>query len=650
MAVVQIPNLPASIALNGNEPLEIVQSGQSRRCSVQQIANLGVTVTSSQIVENISNLRSLSIQTKTPMFIEGYYNKGDGGGGYFYGIDGRAPGTYVDNGGTIIVPIGGDGGSAWIRFDSEDLSVKYFGAVGDGITDDTSSINNALYSGAGGSVYIPEGNYKISGTLNVYPSTTLFGVGACDDLIPLAGGSNISVTHTSSVGVLLGRGATINGLNFWYPNQVTTTSPIVYDYTIASNTSDSYQGGNNAGITIENIVIHNAYNGILLNGDYTDGSPNTGAVIINKVRMYAINIGYNLVTTASEINVSDCVCSPLFWSASTNQPIRSWVINNGTACWLNSSGQGAQFSNCTFFGHRRGIYLYNPLVPSLSRAQNNFMKVTGCIFDGLKTCIEVTDKFGFGGALFTGCMFLAKNPYDPSVNDCIAFYSNNSSNLNYVQFNGCFWGGAAGNHVYINNDPLTTAYSWYQFTGNIFFTANAYNSAGSYYNIYVNSVKSSVLISGCQFQNVYQSSVTKIKIVSVEALNVTNCDIFDGLGLPFDVASSSSRIEIKGNTVRSYINGIWPSTPSTVNAIASATNVSLGESDVGIYIINGSVQIESIYPSWPGRIATLKFTNSPLIVNGNNLKLSANFSATNNDTLSIICDGTNWYEISRSVN
>jgi hypothetical protein len=37
---VQIPNLPVAVALSGAEEIEIVQSGQSRRATTQQIANL----------------------------------------------------------------------------------------------------------------------------------------------------------------------------------------------------------------------------------------------------------------------------------------------------------------------------------------------------------------------------------------------------------------------------------------------------------------------------------------------------------------------------------------------------------------------------------------------------------------------------------
>jgi hypothetical protein len=40
---------------------------------------------------------------------------GDIGAGFFVGSTGQAPGTYVDNGRTIIVPTAGDGSAAWLR-------------------------------------------------------------------------------------------------------------------------------------------------------------------------------------------------------------------------------------------------------------------------------------------------------------------------------------------------------------------------------------------------------------------------------------------------------------------------------------------------------------------------------------------------------
>ena len=58
---------------------------------------------------------------------------------------------------------------------SDLISVKDFGAVGDGLTDDTNAILNAL--SAADSVFIPEGEYLISATIQLTARQSIFGAG-----------------------------------------------------------------------------------------------------------------------------------------------------------------------------------------------------------------------------------------------------------------------------------------------------------------------------------------------------------------------------------------------------------------------------------------------------------------------------------------
>lgn len=58
---------------------------------------------------------------------------------------------------------------------SDMLSVKDFGAVGDGLANDTLAIQNALQ--AGESVYFPEGNYLVSATIRLNQYQSLIGAG-----------------------------------------------------------------------------------------------------------------------------------------------------------------------------------------------------------------------------------------------------------------------------------------------------------------------------------------------------------------------------------------------------------------------------------------------------------------------------------------
>ena len=57
----------------------------------------------------------------------------------------------------------------------ESVSVKDFGAVGDGVSDDTAAIQAALDSGAYASVYMPPGTYRVTATINITKQNTLTG-------------------------------------------------------------------------------------------------------------------------------------------------------------------------------------------------------------------------------------------------------------------------------------------------------------------------------------------------------------------------------------------------------------------------------------------------------------------------------------------
>lgn len=60
--------------------------------------------------------------------------------------------------------------------------------------------------------------------------------------------------------------------------------------------------------------------------------------------------------------------------------------------------------------------------------------------------------------------------------------------------------------------------------------------------------------------------------------------------------------------------------------------------------------ITAIEPRIAGRRVTLIAKTQFNLVDGGNLKLAGNFSGSQSRTITLVCDGTNWYEISRSLN
>lgn len=81
------------------------------------------------------------------------------GGGQFRAV--LSGGTYTDNNGTIIKTTGG---AAWLRIGADIVNPLMFGAIGDGVTDDATAINNMLATNSPASNLISR-TYAISGTI-----------------------------------------------------------------------------------------------------------------------------------------------------------------------------------------------------------------------------------------------------------------------------------------------------------------------------------------------------------------------------------------------------------------------------------------------------------------------------------------------------
>ncbi|WP_438451852.1 hypothetical protein, partial [Listeria monocytogenes] len=85
---------------------------------------------------SIAMLRLVSKLFATDVFVVGYHEAGDGGGGAYY-LD-PSDHSSDDNSGTVIVAF--DGGR-WKRAKTLPIGPETFGAVGDGIADDTAAWN-----------------------------------------------------------------------------------------------------------------------------------------------------------------------------------------------------------------------------------------------------------------------------------------------------------------------------------------------------------------------------------------------------------------------------------------------------------------------------------------------------------------------------
>jgi len=117
-------------------------------------------------VISVSDLSSTAPVGNETVTVLGYYTAGDGGGGIFYW---EATGTA--NGGTVF-PAPVSSGGVWKRLYSGSVNARWFGAKGDGATDDFAAINTAQQFG---DVFLPKGDYLMNGPLTL--TTKIVGEG-----------------------------------------------------------------------------------------------------------------------------------------------------------------------------------------------------------------------------------------------------------------------------------------------------------------------------------------------------------------------------------------------------------------------------------------------------------------------------------------
>lgn len=95
-------------------------------------------------------------------------------------------------------------------------------------------------------------------------------------------------------------------------------------------------------------------------------------------------------------------------------------------------------------------------------------------------------------------------------------------------------------------------------------------------------------------------------------------------------------------------HGHMPPPQAATVASASTLTLPLGASVVTVTGTTGITNITATGRS--GQVVTLIFQGALTVTDGGNLRLAGNFTTTADDTLTLACNGTNWYECSRSAN
>ena len=295
----------------------------------------------------------------------------------------------------------------------ETVSVKDFGAVGDGVTDDTAAIQAAL--NVGGSIFFPKGTYLISDPLIVKSNTTIQMDGTVKvSAMPIGGYETVFITDPASPA---------DNVTFINPNidgnNVVPTSGIMVRYgatnvrvvgghikNCANNSSTpggrgfNLEGDGVQNVTISGTTITGCWNGISVAGGAAQSNNN---ITISDVAISDCQIAVSLFGNTAGYPHSSEDMQVLFSNISIRNcgHLTTFTTQAGVIC--SDRGSNASFNN---------IYVFNDslygAVGSLWRGDANNISMENVTIEGDLTA-----------ALFDFSSYAEANSYPLAANSSL---------------------------------------------------------------------------------------------------------------------------------------------------------------------------------------------------------------------------------------
>lgn len=501
------------------------------------------------------------------------------------------------------------------------LSVKDFGAVGNGTTDDTAAINAAIsYAGTigGATIFFPKGTYKVSSTITIAVNgISLRGAGMWNTIITRSTdyGDTFVFTGNDATGVV-GQNMGISHMSIKSTALTTSGSHIRMNGLARFNCSDIFIGDGFIGMKFDGVtaayyariylVMTNIYGGSSVGrrfwqfGDAaaTYAHPHSGDVFCTDFNIRGNTAG-SVIEFGLNIESSDGL-----W-------FENGHVGNTSSCNIRinattSNGLGLVFFNGVMSdeGLDRGLYFAGNTSLGINIFFNN------CIFKGGST--------GVGRGM--------------SMEDTCTFYKVHFTNCQFTEY------GLEGVRISSPN------FRQWDFTG-CTINGNSRNASGAQPGFRILTTCGYGRITGGRLGGQNANPALSIQSYGIESGSGVVNLLVTGVDLTQNVTGGWNGT---GSTTTKVVNCV---VDDASDVIASAATLNVGPT-TDTFLVTGTTTINNLQtgvPKW--RRVQLVFQGALTVADGvGNLRLAGNFVTTADDTLSLTFDGTNWVETARSVN